>query len=294
MTDTLAFDRQLGDAVWMMSMGLLAGFSLEQVFEALTQETPEPSRSAYQQVWDELRSGKGFDTAFANLQKAVPSRLLSGVIELIQAKQKIGGNLGEMLLMSVERLIQQGGSDPADYTFMRKLGIQIGAPLPERARDPEQGASKPEMDYCVDDVAALDRQLGDAVWMLSSTLMGDEVWIKSGELLTYYGLFNAVYQLSLETPEPTRTVFKQVCHDLGTGIGIQAAFTKLQNGIPSRLVSELVGVVLEQQANVGKLGEMLKPLIEKFNQEAGSDPAMYPAMRTLASQVDIPLPGWAN
>jgi len=294
MDDTRIFDRQLGDMVWMMSMGLLAGYSLEMVFEVLSKEVPEPSRSVFKRVYDDLCSGTGLETALANLQKAMPSRLLGKVIEVIQTKQKVGGNLGEMLLVSVERLIQLGGSDPADYAPMRKLAWQVGAPLPDRAREAEQESSEAERDYGVNDIAALDRQLGDAVWMLFSTYLTDEIWLKFGELRTDYALYRAVYQVSLETPEPTRSVFKQLDQDIVTGMGIKAAFTNLRNDVPSRLVSELVGVILEQQEHGGNTGLMLKPLVEKFIQEAGSDPAMYPAMRSLAKLLDVPVPDRAK
>ena len=134
MDDTRAFDHQLGDVVWMMWNGFYADFSLLQVFEALSKETLEPARSIFQGLFADLQKGTGFEAAFSKLRKSVPSRPLGEVLDVILEKQKSGGNLGTMLRPFEKKFIEQFGSDPGLYPFMRTLAEQIGAPLPERAK----------------------------------------------------------------------------------------------------------------------------------------------------------------
>jgi len=280
MTDTLAFDRQLGDAVWMMSMGLLAGYSLEQAFEALSKETAEPSRSVFKQVFDDLQAGKSLDVALANLQKSVPSELLSQVIAIIQKNQKEGGNLGIMLEESIEKLVERGGSDPANYEAMRTLSEQILAPLPIRARP--AGEELEIRMTTAEELRAFNRQLGGDAWMMARGL------------LVGWSLYQAVQGLSLWTPEPSCRVFKKALYDIGLEKEYTAAFTNLQQAIPSRLLSEMVTVILEQQKNSYDLGRLLIALSEKFIQEAGYDPALDACMRQYTEMTRTNLPEWAK
>ncbi len=280
MTDTLAFDRQLGDVVWMMTSGLFAGYSLIQVFDMLSQETPEPSRSVFKQVFDDLRSGKGFEAAFANLQKAMPSKLLSEVVAVIQEQQKSGGNLGVLLLPTIDKLVERGGSDPAVYAFMRRLSEQILAPLPVRARP---AGDEPDIRLITaEELHAFDRQLGGDAWMMARGL------------LVGWGLYQAVYGLSLWTPEPSCRIFKKALYDIGPEMEFTAAFTNLQQAIPSRLLSEMVTVILEQRENSTNLGRLLIPLSEKFTREAGYDPALDGCMRQFVEMTRTTLPEWAK
>ena len=134
MNDLTAFDRQLGDAVWMLATGLLAGYSLKQVIQALAAETPEPVASAFRRLHDDLEAGLSLDEACANLKKAVPSTHLAEVLAVIQQQRQTGDNLAELLVPVGEKIIQQAGSDPALYTAMRQQAEQLGAQVPERAK----------------------------------------------------------------------------------------------------------------------------------------------------------------
>ncbi len=133
--DTLSFDRQLGDVIWMMVTGLRSGYSLLQVFDTLSQETPEPSRSAFKQLFADLRSGLGYEVAFANLQKTVPSRRLDEILEAIKNNDNYeGGMLPELLDRLSDKFLQEVGSDPAMYEAMRTLATWVQAKVPERAK----------------------------------------------------------------------------------------------------------------------------------------------------------------
>lgn len=133
MNDTASFDRQLGDLVWMMINGLRAAYSLEQVFEALSQETPEPAASAFKRLHADLSAGLSLDAAFANLKKAVPSQHLADVLAVIQLHRQ-DWETANLLEPLSEKIIAQVGSDPALYPAMHRQAAALGASVPERVK----------------------------------------------------------------------------------------------------------------------------------------------------------------
>lgn len=136
MNDTLSFDRQLGDLVWSLVTGLFAGYNLRQVIEAIAKEAPEPTAGAFQRLDADLNAGLSLDEGLENLLEAVPSQYLEQVIDVIMEQHRAGGNLAELLEPLVDDILQQVGSDGAFYPAMRKEAEQLGAPLPDRAREP--------------------------------------------------------------------------------------------------------------------------------------------------------------
>jgi hypothetical protein len=133
MNDTTAFDRQLGDVVWMIMNGLRAAYSLEQVIEALSKETPEPAASAFKQLHADLGAGLPLDEAFANLKRAIPSQHLAEVLTVIQQHYP-SWETSHLLEPLSEKLIVQVGSDPALYPAMHRQAESLGASVPERAK----------------------------------------------------------------------------------------------------------------------------------------------------------------
>jgi Flp pilus assembly protein TadB len=91
-------------------------------------------RSAFKQVVADLQDGVDFYTAFANLQKTIPSRLLARVVAVLEEQRITDGNLGMILEPLSEQFVQEVGSDPASHEAMRRCAEQLGAPLPERAK----------------------------------------------------------------------------------------------------------------------------------------------------------------
>jgi Flp pilus assembly protein TadB len=134
MNETTPFDRQLGDLVWSLATGLLAGYSLRQVIEAIATNAPEPTASAFKRLDADLKTGFSLDEGLANLKKSVPSEHLGKVIAVIQEQQKTGGNLALMLEPLSRELVEQAGSDGAFYPAMRQEAEALGAQVPERAR----------------------------------------------------------------------------------------------------------------------------------------------------------------
>ncbi len=133
MKDTTTFDRQLGDIVWMIINGLRAGYSLKQVFEALSKETPEPAASAFKRLHADLSAGLALDEAFANLKRAVPSKHLADVLAVIQQNHP-DWETANILEPLSEKIIAQAGSDPAVYPAMHWQAKNLGASVPERAK----------------------------------------------------------------------------------------------------------------------------------------------------------------
>jgi hypothetical protein len=135
MNDTAAFDRQMGDLVWSITTGLFAGYSLPQVIYAMSQEAPEPTASAFKRLHAELTSGLPLEQGLANLVKEVPSKHLAQVVAVIEEQRKSGGHLAWMLEPLVDDILKQVPSDGAFYPAMRQEAKDLGAQLPERARE---------------------------------------------------------------------------------------------------------------------------------------------------------------
>jgi hypothetical protein len=135
MNDTLAFDRQMGDLVWSLMTGLFAGYSLPQVIEAISLSAPEPTASAFKRLHADLTAGLPLEQGLANLLKAVPSQHLGQVIAVIEEQRKTGGNLAWLLEPLVDGILKQVPSDGSFYPAMRREAAQLGAQVPERARE---------------------------------------------------------------------------------------------------------------------------------------------------------------
>jgi len=133
MHDTTAFDRQLGDVVWMIVSGLRAAYNLEQIADALSKELPEPAASAFRRLHADLRAGLALDEAFANLKRAVPSVHLAEALAIIQQHGHDYAT-ADLLEDLSEHLVAQLGSDPALYPAMQRQAEALGGPVPERAK----------------------------------------------------------------------------------------------------------------------------------------------------------------
>jgi len=136
MNDTAAFDRQAGDMVWSLVTGLLAGYDLSQVIKAISIQAPEPTASAFKRLHADLNAGLSLEGGLANMLKAVPSKYLKQVVAVIEEQRKSGGHLAWMLEPLVDDILKQVPSDGAFYPAMRKEAEDLGASVPERAREP--------------------------------------------------------------------------------------------------------------------------------------------------------------
>lgn len=131
MSDTTALDRQLSDVVWMMSAGLRSGYSVLQTFEALAQETPEPTAGVFRAVVEEVKQGRSLVEILTDLQQRNPSEHLRAVIGVMLKQRETGGNLAFMLEPLSASIREKMGSDAALYPALRKMAAHVGAALPE-------------------------------------------------------------------------------------------------------------------------------------------------------------------
>lgn len=128
-----ALDLQLGDLAWCIATGLRAGYSLPQVFEAISIEAPEPAASACKLLVTELQKGADMKTALSNWKQALPSPALSRLVGVLDQPCEIDGFLADQLDPLSEEFLAQYGSDPAFYPSMRREAEQLGAEVPGRA-----------------------------------------------------------------------------------------------------------------------------------------------------------------
>jgi len=135
MSDTTAFDRQAGDMVWSLVTGLLAGYDLSQVIKAISIQAPEPTASAFKRLHADLNAGLSLERGLANILKAVPSKYLKQVVAVIEEQRKSGGHLPSMLEPLIDGILQQVPSDGSFYPAMRQEAQDLGAQVPERARE---------------------------------------------------------------------------------------------------------------------------------------------------------------
>ena len=127
-------------------------------------------------------------------------------------------------------------------------------------------------------VGSFDRQLADLVWMISTAL-------RAG-----YSLRQVQEQLPVVAPEPSASVCAALQADLNSGVPIDQAVMNWQQSVSSKYFSAVAAVLRNQQQNGGNLTLMLDPVGDDILEEADSDGAFFPAMRTLAESVNAPLP----
>ncbi len=128
------------------------------------------------------------------------------------------------------------------------------------------------------DTTALDRQLGDVVWLMSASL-------RSG-----YSVLQTFETLAQESPEPTAGVFRAVVEEVKQGRSLVEILTDLQERIPSEPLRAVIGVMLKQRETGGNLAFMLEPMSASIREKMGSDAALYPALRKMAAHVGAALP----
>lgn len=91
------FERQLPDALTMISGGLAAGASLNMAMEALVKEQPAPLSQEFMLFLREQRIGTDFDISLRNMERRLPIPDFIMFSAALRISREIGGNLGETL-----------------------------------------------------------------------------------------------------------------------------------------------------------------------------------------------------
>jgi len=91
------FNRQLGDALTIMSNCLRAGFTCQQSMESIATEMPEPISKEFGKTLREMKHGAGMDQALTHMVERMGSDDLHLLVSAILIQRQVGGNLSEIL-----------------------------------------------------------------------------------------------------------------------------------------------------------------------------------------------------
>ncbi|HHO69153.1 MAG TPA: secretion system protein F [Gammaproteobacteria bacterium] len=92
-----AFERQLPEALSMISSGLGAGASLGMALESLVREQPAPLSQEFMLFLREQRLGVDFETSLRNMERRLPLADFHMFASALRISREVGGNLGEIL-----------------------------------------------------------------------------------------------------------------------------------------------------------------------------------------------------
>ncbi len=126
------FNRHLPDSIDLMSRALRAGHSLSAAMEIVGEESPEPVRSEFREVYQQQNFGLPAREALVELAHRIPLPELNFVVTAILLQKETGGNLVEVLDRTTtvirERLRIQG--EIRIYTAQGRLTGWILSLLP--------------------------------------------------------------------------------------------------------------------------------------------------------------------
>lgn len=91
------FSIQLADTVSLLASSVRAGHSVQQALEHVSQEAPEPTRSAFALAVREVGLGASLEDALARLVERYPSEYMELVVTAINVHSAIGGSLAKIL-----------------------------------------------------------------------------------------------------------------------------------------------------------------------------------------------------
>ncbi|MCE9641553.1 MAG: type II secretion system F family protein [Betaproteobacteria bacterium] len=98
------FERQLPDALLMISGGMRAGASLTVALESMVKEQKPPLSQEFELMLREQRLGVDFDTALKNMEKRMPLQDFILVVAGMRISREVGGNFAEILETLAETL----------------------------------------------------------------------------------------------------------------------------------------------------------------------------------------------
>jgi tight adherence protein B len=101
-----ALEKQLPDALLMMSGALRAGASFPSALEAVVHETTAPISQEFDLLMREIRFGIDLDIAMRNIEKRIPLPDFLMMTAAVTIAREVGGNLAESL-ESVARTLRE-------------------------------------------------------------------------------------------------------------------------------------------------------------------------------------------
>lgn len=91
------FEKQLPDALLMVSGAMRAGASLTVAMESMVKEQRPPLSQEFDLLLREQRVGVDFDTALKNMEKRLPVQDFIMVVSGMRISREVGGNLADIL-----------------------------------------------------------------------------------------------------------------------------------------------------------------------------------------------------
>lgn len=91
------FEKQLPDALLMVSGAMRAGASLTVAMESMVKEQKPPLSQEFDLLLREQRVGVDFDTALKNMEKRLPVQDFIMVVSGMRISREVGGNLADIL-----------------------------------------------------------------------------------------------------------------------------------------------------------------------------------------------------
>lgn len=91
------FEKQLPDALLMVSGAMRAGASLTVAMESMVKEQKPPLSQEFDLLLREQRVGVDFDTALKNMEKRLPIQDFIMVVSGMRISREVGGNLADIL-----------------------------------------------------------------------------------------------------------------------------------------------------------------------------------------------------
>ncbi len=91
------FERQLPDALVMLSGSLKAGASFSIALDGLIRESPAPLSQEFSLLVREWKLGVDMDTALNNMERRLPLEDLTMFLSAVRISREVGGNLAETL-----------------------------------------------------------------------------------------------------------------------------------------------------------------------------------------------------
>jgi len=91
------FEKQLPDALLMVSGGMRAGASLSVALESMVKEQKPPLAQEFDLMLREQRLGVDFDNALSNMEKRMPLPDFVLLVAAMKITREVGGNFAEIL-----------------------------------------------------------------------------------------------------------------------------------------------------------------------------------------------------
>lgn len=93
----IEFETQLADTLSLWVNALRSGYSVPQAMDAIGRDSPEPTKSEFRRVVQELQLGISVQEGLKHMLQRVDSEDLDLVVTAVNIQREVGGNLSEIL-----------------------------------------------------------------------------------------------------------------------------------------------------------------------------------------------------